>query len=116
MALRLSDDQMAAFRAAGRARFLEEAARHLRDRFPQARDRPEAELAALLETAIARGRRYGVTSAYDVRRFAECLLLHGADFPEGPDHGWARGLLETEGLSGRRKMTALVTLEIGRGR
>lgn len=110
--LRISTEQVDFFSRLRREDFFQRTAKDLRGRFPQeCADMQDDGLVALLQKAVDCGRRYGVTSGYDVRRFAECLLTHGADFPVGHRHCWARVVLEDPNIDGRSKMNALIEAE-----
>jgi hypothetical protein len=115
--MRLNQDQFDVFKDFARANFYKKTACNLRERLPvEARAFDDLQLEEVVATAGDRGQAYGVTSAYDIRRFAECLLVHGMTFPDGETHGWARDVLEKGKMTGRAKMNMLIQLECLQGR
>lgn len=89
-----------------------ETAQELRQRFPDhAGAGPPEATGALVARAVEVGPSYGVTSGYDVRRLAECLLLYGPAFPEGEHDAWAKRILRRDDLGGREKMDAISEYE-----
>ncbi len=104
--IRLSQDVLDSLARSRRRAFVASVALRLR-RFEAAAALGDDALAALAERAIAAGEGFGVTSAYDVERFAECLLTYGDGFPDLPRTGWAAAILSDETRDGRAKMTAI---------
>lgn len=102
--------QMDGIRAARLEAFVAQTVEHLRSRFPDA-GLDATQLGAVVHRALALGARHGVTSAYDLRRLAECVLEHGPEFPETERTAWARRILRRDDLDGRRKMDAIAAHE-----
>lgn len=108
---KITAHQLDNLRAQRRAQFVRSVAARLGRRFPDAMDQNCRTLEALVEDAIELGAGFGVTSSYDVRRFAECLLIYGAGFPDVPGQEWAAKILRDPARSGRAKMTAISNYE-----
>lgn len=105
--------QLDALRAERLSTFIEQTVMHLQTRFPkEAGEQSDESLRALVRLSIDRGRPHGVTSAYDVERLSECLLLYGTDFSLSDETRWARDILGRDDLSGREKLTAISNYEI----
>ena len=103
--LKIRAEQMDAFSAYMRKQFEDRMVEHLRSRFPRAvRHMQEEELRELVRKGVKRAEGYGVTQEFDVRRYLECTVEHGADFDVNPATAWAGKILSAEGLSGSAKM------------
>lgn len=110
--LSITQSQYDAFASRSVDSWISRTCRHLRDRFRRQTTAMESgHLRALVLDALAGGRRRGIHSAYDARRYAECLVVHGPSFPDGDDLQWARSILERDDLCGRRKMNAISDYE-----
>ncbi len=93
------------------AQFRANMLRHLRSRFSsQTAGVTEPELVDLIVRGCAAAKRYNILGKEDIRRFLECLVVHGANFAETKD--WARSLLLRNDLSGREKMDQIANYEV----
>jgi len=111
--IKFNNSQLEAFRSQRLDSFVQNTIVHLRSKFfGEAEKLSNDELDALIRKARERGERYAVTSAYDVRRLSECLLLYGDDFCESAETDWAGNILARENTSGREKMTAISDYEV----
>jgi hypothetical protein len=85
--------------------------RHLRTRFHgETRDMADGELADLVSEGCSRARQHRITNREDVRRFLECMVVHGRAFPE--DREWARKIIMRHDLSGTRRMDQIADYEV----
>jgi hypothetical protein len=110
--LAFDQSQTDAFAQAHFETFVSNTVGHLVQRFPKETAQLDRdELASLVRHAVEDGRTWGITSAYDVRRFAECLVIYGTDFAKTSTTTWARHILRRDDLSGREKMTTIATYQ-----
>lgn len=76
---------------------------HLRATFPEAtRSKTEAEMRSFVQSGISRAAPYDVKAEADVQRFLEYMMMYGPEFDT--HHDWARKILTTQGVSGKKKM------------
>jgi hypothetical protein len=71
----------------------------------------DEELQALIHYGVEKAKGYGVTRESDVRRFVECLVVHGRGFDEAPETAWAGTILRDEALDGTQKMDRISDYE-----
>jgi hypothetical protein len=85
--------------------FRKRLAEHLRQKLPAHTELMDAPtLEATINAGIERAGRCGVTGENDIRRFVECMFVHGPHFDTDPAAAWAGDILRTDGLSGTEKM------------
>jgi hypothetical protein len=85
-------------------RFTEKAVAHLRDTFPDARQRTDEDLRTLVEHGTARAKGYGLTRTFEVMLFINLVVALGADFDARPEHAHLRRLLENQSLSPSQRL------------
>ena len=115
--LTIRDAQMEAFAQARWKDFERRATRFIEDALPE-------ECAALggtavresVQTAIRKGRKYGLEAEYDFLRYLSLMYALDFDFDELPRYAWAREILDRPGLRPHARMDLLTnrTLEMER--
>jgi hypothetical protein len=62
------------------------------------------DLRSLIREGTERAWKYGVTDAYDICRYIECIATYGEDFDTQPETEWAGEILRLPGISGTARM------------
>lgn len=110
--LSIRKEQMQALRKVARGRFVNEMMMHLRRQFPeQTMELSGDDLRALVEEGMNQADEYDVELRNDIRRYLECMVVHGRDFDTNEETGWAGRILRDESLSGTRKMERIADYE-----
>ncbi|HKG92799.1 MAG TPA: hypothetical protein VKA84_12935 [Gemmatimonadaceae bacterium] len=69
-----------------------------------------------VQTAIRKGRAYGLVEEYDFLRYLNLMYALGFDFDTSPAHAWAREILDRPGLQPRARMDLLTDATLERER
>ena len=103
--LRIRKEQLDVFSKHMRQQFEDRMAVRLRSRFPDHTSQmDDAELRTLVHDGTDRAKAHGVAKQFDVQRYLECMVLHGADFDSAPATSWAGDILRDTRLTGTEKM------------
>jgi len=61
---------------------------------------------------MEKGKSYGIEFENDIRRYLECMVVHGADFDEARGTAWAGAILGKTDLNGTEKMDEIANYEL----
>ena len=94
MTIRISSQQMDAFKADAIERFIDSVVLHLQECFPEAcEELGELETRELVRYGIDLADSYGIDREVCVREFIEMMFLFGVEFDRDPDLPWASEIL-----------------------
>jgi hypothetical protein len=98
-----------AFQAVAEDNFLERAAAHLRENFPdQTAALSQSEIRTRVRDGRTRARGYGFETERDVIRFIDAQFLLGDEFDRNPRHQWAKEYLDVDGAAPEDRALALI--------
>lgn len=113
MMLRIREEQVAALSRYVLDEFESCMVMHLRERFAEkTKSFSDADLRQLISQGIARSKTYRVIAEKDVRRFLECMVMHGVRFDQEPKTAWAGKILRNKRLHGSKKMDQIAEYEL----
>jgi hypothetical protein len=101
-------EQMKAFEKAFEDRFVRQAMETLTAEMPEkCEPLGKAGLCALVEKAVIKCGRYGISGESLILQFARTEIIHGEDFDISPQHPWAAPILRNQQLYSHEKMDRL---------
>lgn len=106
--LTIHSEQIGLFKAFMRERFVERLLGHVRNELPRTTAAiSDSDLCAIIRAAVIRAGDYGVTTEWDLCRFAMYDVRLGPPFEKKPGHAWALEVLQRAGLDGVARMDLL---------
>jgi hypothetical protein len=106
--LRIRQAQMAQLDAEQYRRFEDLLLVHLRAVYPAPiATLSDADVRGVIRDGAGRAGAYGITEAYDVCRFIECMMTYGEEFDASMAIPWAGEILRLSGPTGTARMALI---------
>jgi|SRR6266850_4918821 len=103
--LKLRKEHLDAFEAQAISLFANRVVAHVKSVWPdESAELEDSVLRSLVQTAIHRAGMLGLSSEYDIVRFADLCFILAADFETNPLSIWTRGILVDKTLSPTAKL------------
>lgn len=113
MLLQIRKEQMAALSEHLLQRFHDAMMAHLRARFPAATNvTSDSDLRRLIQEGMQHAKGHDIRLPRDVRRFLECMVVHGSKFGCDSKTAWAGEILRNRKLTGTQKMERIADYEM----